>query len=92
LKESHQALGVQMLLAAAEWAPAQLLSLGSQASVGPDQHDRDERARASVPAVHARHALARDVPEVPLLENTGLGVALFSYDGRMFWGFNADPA
>jgi hypothetical protein len=27
-----------------------------------------------------------------LLENTGLGVALFSYDGRMFWGFNADPA
>ena len=31
-------------------------------------------------------------PKVPLLENTGLGVALFSYDGRMFWGFNADPA
>jgi hypothetical protein len=27
---------------------------------------------------------------VPLLENTGLGVALFSYDGKLFWGFNAD--
>ena len=31
-------------------------------------------------------------PQVPLLENTGLGVALFSYNGRMCWGFNADPA
>jgi hypothetical protein len=29
-------------------------------------------------------------PLVPLLENTGLGVALFSYDGRLCWGFNAD--
>jgi len=30
-------------------------------------------------------------PQVPLLENTGLCVALVSYDGRLFWGFNADP-
>jgi hypothetical protein len=29
-------------------------------------------------------------PLVPLFENQGLGVALFSYDDRMFWGFNAD--
>ena len=29
-------------------------------------------------------------PLVPLFENQGLGVALFSYDGRLSWGFSAD--
>ena len=29
-------------------------------------------------------------PLVPLYENQALGVALFSYDGALFWGFNAD--
>ena len=29
-------------------------------------------------------------PVVPLFRNQGLGVALFSYDGQLHWGFNAD--
>jgi WS/DGAT/MGAT family acyltransferase len=29
-------------------------------------------------------------PVVPLFENQALGVALFSYDGKLFWGLNAD--
>jgi len=29
-------------------------------------------------------------PLVPLYTNQCLGIALFSYDGRLFWGFNAD--
>ena len=29
-------------------------------------------------------------PLVPLYKNQALGIALFSYDGRLFWGFNAD--
>jgi WS/DGAT/MGAT family acyltransferase len=29
-------------------------------------------------------------PLVPLAWNQGLGIALFSYDGRLNWGFNAD--
>jgi hypothetical protein len=28
---------------------------------------------------------------VPLLENLGLGIALMSYNGRVCWGFNANP-
>jgi len=31
-------------------------------------------------------------PSVPLFENQGLGIALFSYDGMMYWGFLADPS
>jgi WS/DGAT/MGAT family acyltransferase len=29
-------------------------------------------------------------PVVPLFKNQSLGVALFSYDGRIHWGFNSD--
>jgi WS/DGAT/MGAT family acyltransferase len=29
-------------------------------------------------------------PLVPLFDNQALGVALFSYDGELFWGFNSD--
>ena len=29
-------------------------------------------------------------PVVPLYNNQALGIALFSYDGRLHWGFNAD--
>ena len=29
-------------------------------------------------------------PMVPLMQNQNLGIALFSYFGRMHWGFNAD--
>jgi hypothetical protein len=29
-------------------------------------------------------------PLVPLFERQALGIAVFSYDGRLYWGFNAD--
>jgi hypothetical protein len=29
-------------------------------------------------------------PLVPLYRNQALGIALFSYDGGLFWGLNAD--
>jgi WS/DGAT/MGAT family acyltransferase len=29
-------------------------------------------------------------PLVPIFHHQALGIALFSYDGRLFWGFNAD--
>jgi WS/DGAT/MGAT family acyltransferase len=29
-------------------------------------------------------------PLVPLFSNQGLGIAIFSYNGGLFWGFNAD--
>jgi WS/DGAT/MGAT family acyltransferase len=34
--------------------------------------------------------LLESYPLVPLFENQTLGVALFSYDQSLFWGFNAD--
>jgi WS/DGAT/MGAT family acyltransferase len=29
-------------------------------------------------------------PLVPLFDKQGVGIAVFSYDGRLYWGFNAD--
>jgi diacylglycerol O-acyltransferase len=91
LKTSQQALGVEMLMAAAEWAPAQLLSLGSRATSGPINMIVTNVPGPQVPLYMLGARLLEMFPQVPLLENTGLGVALFSYDGRLFWGFNADP-
>ena len=31
-------------------------------------------------------------PQVPLMQNVGLGIALISYNGQVCWGFNADPS
>jgi hypothetical protein len=34
--------------------------------------------------------LERVYPMVPLFRNQALGIALFSYDGGLYWGLNAD--
>jgi WS/DGAT/MGAT family acyltransferase len=34
--------------------------------------------------------LRESYPMVPLFANQGLGIALFSYDGGLYWGINAD--
>jgi WS/DGAT/MGAT family acyltransferase len=91
LKKSKQALGVEMLMAAAEWAPAELLSLGSRATSGPINMVVTNVPGPQIPLYMLGARLLEMYPQVPLLENTGLGIALFSYDGHMFWGFNADP-
>ncbi len=91
LKDSQQALGVEMLMAAADWAPGQLLSLGSQATSGPINMIVTNVPGPQVPLYMLGAKLLETFPQVPLLENTGLGVALFSYDGKMCWGFDADP-
>ncbi|MBW2423603.1 MAG: wax ester/triacylglycerol synthase family O-acyltransferase [Deltaproteobacteria bacterium] len=33
---------------------------------------------------------AQVYPAVPLFQNQALGIAIFSYDGVLYWGFNAD--
>jgi WS/DGAT/MGAT family acyltransferase len=90
LKRSRQALGVQMMMAAAEWAPQALLSLGARAASGPINMIVTNVPGPQFPLYQLGARLIELYPLVPLLENTGLGVALFSYDGQMCWGFNAD--
>lgn len=90
LKASKQALGVEMMMALAEWTPNVLISLGARAASGPINMIVTNVPGPQFPLYMLGAKLLELYPQVPLLENTGLGVALFSYDGKLCWGFNAD--
>ncbi len=90
LKSSQQALGVEMMMAVAELTPGVLLSLGSRAASGPINMIVTNVPGPQFPLYFLGNELRETYPQVPLLENTGLGVALFSYNGSLCWGFNAD--
>lgn len=91
LKSSNQALGVEMMMAVAEWTPASLLSLGSQSSSGPVNSIVTNVPGPQVPLYMQGARLLSMYPQVPLLEGMGIGFALVSYDGKIGWGFNANP-
>ena len=90
LKESRQALGVEMIMGAADFAGTMLLSLGSRASSGPINTIVTNVPGPQVPLYMLGAKLEAMYPQVPLLEDMGLGIALMSYDGKLCWGFNAD--
>ena len=90
MKSSEQALGVDMIMKAAEWAPAGLMALGAQASSGPINSIVTNVPGPQFPLYCLGARLVAMYPQVPLLDDMGLGIALFSYDGQLCWGFNAD--
>jgi diacylglycerol O-acyltransferase len=90
LKSSQQALGVEMMMAMAELTPGVLLSLGARAASGPINMIATNVPGPQFPLYFIGAELLESYPQVPLLENTGLGVAIFSYNGSLCWGFNAD--
>ncbi|MBW2231713.1 MAG: wax ester/triacylglycerol synthase family O-acyltransferase [Deltaproteobacteria bacterium] len=90
LKNSQQALGVEMIMQAAEWTPPILMSLGARAASGPINMIVTNVPGPQTPLYLLGAKSLGTYPMVPLLEHTGLGVALMSYDGKLCWGFNAD--
>jgi diacylglycerol O-acyltransferase len=92
LKRSKQALGAEVLAAVSEWTVPTLLSIASRAAY---------RNRASnlvvtnvpgpqVPLYLLGARVLETYPMLNLLTRQSLGVALFSYAGRLHWGFIAD--
>ena len=91
LKETNQALGIQMMNQIQEWTPSTLLSLGAQAMSGPINSIVTNVPGPQMP-LYFHGARARAIfPAVPLLQGMGLGIALTSYAGTMGIGFNCDP-
>jgi diacylglycerol O-acyltransferase / wax synthase len=88
LKESRSALGVEMMMDAAEWAPPILLSLGVRLASGPMNMIVTNVPGPPYPLYMLGARLEAIYPLVPLLEQSGLGIALFSYDGGLCWGFS----
>jgi diacylglycerol O-acyltransferase / wax synthase len=92
LKESNQALGGRMLTQAAEWTSTNVLTLGALLSsrVQPFNLIVTNVPGPQFPLYLLGARMEAIYPQVPLFESQGLGIALFSYDGKLFWGFNGD--
>src|SRR5262249_28845221 len=90
LKREEASRGIALLMRAAEWLPAAALSLGAGLARGPVN-----MIVTNVPGPQFRlysvgAPLLGLYPMVPLIPGGGLGIALFGYEGRLCWGFNAD--
>jgi diacylglycerol O-acyltransferase len=90
LKESRQALGVEMMISVMGAMPTSLLSLGMQAAGAATNSIVTNVPGPQFPLYMQGAEMLAMYPQVPLLENVGLGIALISYNGQVCWGFNAD--
>jgi WS/DGAT/MGAT family acyltransferase len=92
LKASHQARGAELLEKFGDWTAKELLAAIARMT---GRQVAFNIVVTNVPGpqapVHLLGSRMTDIyPLVPLFTNQALGVALFSYDGGLFWGFNAD--
>jgi WS/DGAT/MGAT family acyltransferase len=90
LKASKSALGIEMLMEAAEWAPSGIVSLGARMASGPINSIVTNVPGPQFPLYMLGSRMLAMIPQVPLMENLGLEIALLSYDGNLHWGFTAD--
>jgi hypothetical protein len=92
LKESKQALGAEALTAVGEWTPSTLLSLGSQLATRrlPFNLVVTNVPGPQIPLYLLGARMLDNYGLVPLMDNLCLGVVLFSYAGKLCWGFTSD--
>jgi WS/DGAT/MGAT family acyltransferase len=92
LKQSKQALGTDVLMQLADWGGPALVTFGARFAnrVSPYNLLVTNVPGPQFPLYMLGARLLEGYPLVPLFENQALGVALFSYAGRLCWGFNAD--
>ena len=94
LKESKQALGGEVLTAISEWTVPNLLvqAVRLAARTRPYNLIVTNVPGPQIPLYLLGAEMKTAYPVVPLFENLGVVVGLFSYNGGLFWGINADWA
>jgi len=90
LKRRESALGVETIMRALEWLPPALIARGVGLTQGPANLMVTNVPGPQVPLYMVGARLLGMYPVVPLLPGSGLGIALFSYEGKLCWGFNGD--
>ena len=92
LKESKQALGAEMLTQVAEWTPSTLLSLGARMATRalPFNLVVTNVPGPQVPLYLLGAKMLDNYGFIPLTDYLCLGVVLFSYAGKLCWGFTAE--
>jgi hypothetical protein len=92
LKTDQEAMSAELIMQAAEWTPVNVIDLAAQFI---NRARRFNLIVTNVPGPPVPFYLldapmVAAYPHLPLFENQGLGVALFSYAGRLYWGVAAD--
>jgi len=92
LKRTDQALGAASLARLSAGAPLTLVSLASRlaSNARPFNMTVTNVPGPQFPLYLLRSRLVATYPLVPLWAGHGAGIALFSYAGTVYWGFNAD--
>jgi diacylglycerol O-acyltransferase len=92
LKETNEALGAEVLTRVSEWTGGTLLNLGTQLAKSTLTFNTvvTNVPGPQVPLYLLGARMEEAYPVVPLFVGQGIGIALFSYGGRLFWGINAD--
>jgi WS/DGAT/MGAT family acyltransferase len=92
LKATNQALGAATLVQLSLGAPITLVSLATRLAAGvrPFNMTVTNIPGPQFPLFLLESRLIAQYPLVPLWYHHGLGVALFSYDGMVYWGLEGD--
>ena len=92
LKESRQALGGEVLTAISDWTVPNLLvqAVRLASRTRPYNLIVTNVPGPQIPLYLMGSLMRTSYPVVPLFENLGLVVGLFSYNGGLYWGVNAD--
>jgi diacylglycerol O-acyltransferase / wax synthase len=93
LKKTRQALGAATLVELSSGTPMTLLSLASRvvgSRIRPFNMTVTNIPGPQFPMFLLESQMIANYPMVPLWQQHGLGVALFSYNGRLLWGVQAD--
>ncbi len=92
LKETKPALGAEVLTQVDEWTPSTLLSLGSRMAMRalPFNLVVTNVPGPQVPLYMLGAQMLDNFGFMPLIDYLGLGIVLFSYAGKLCWGFTAD--
>ena len=93
LKKTDQALGAAMLVDLSRGTPIPLLSIANRLvsnAVRPFNMTVTNVPGPQFPMYLLEAKMLANFPIVPLWARHGVGVALFSYDGRLLWGIHAD--
>ena len=91
LKSSGQAQGANVLGELSEWTTTSILTGMSRMAAARRSYNMvvTNVPGPPVPVYMNGGRLLETYPLVPLFDNQALGIALFSYDGGLHWGFNA---
>jgi WS/DGAT/MGAT family acyltransferase len=92
LKQSKQALGAEVLSSVSEWTAPTLAALAARLAFANRVSNIvvTNVPGPQIPLYLLGARMVESYPMVPLFESQGLGIALFSYAGGLYWGFNAD--